>query len=165
MILIGIGANLSNENYPSPLSACEAAVETLKRESGVKILCQSPWYKSEPVPASEQPWYVNGVASLETKLGAKALLALLHKTEEKLGRVRSYKNAPRVIDLDLLAYNEEIHANEALRVPHPRLHLRSFVLLPLQEVDPAWRHPENNDSIAEMIKKMPKGQVCLPLND
>ncbi|MBF0128545.1 MAG: 2-amino-4-hydroxy-6-hydroxymethyldihydropteridine diphosphokinase [Alphaproteobacteria bacterium] len=149
MILAGLGANLPAPDGRSPRETCEAALAALSA-AGVTVLRRSRWYRSAPVPASDQPWFINGVAALETDLGPERLLDLLHRIEHALGRVRSTPNAARTLDLDLLAYHGVVSGGPP-RLPHPRLHERAFVLLPLREVCPDWRHPEHGASVESMI--------------
>ncbi len=163
MIVIGLGANLSSERYGGPQAACEAALEAL-RAAGVAVRRRSRWYRSAPVPISDQPWFVNGVAELETDLPAADLLALLHRIERDMGRQRRVRDEARVIDLDLLIHGEGVSPPGAAPVlPHPRLAQRAFVLLPLAELAPAWRHPETGRSVAEMVRDLPAGQQAEPM--
>jgi 2-amino-4-hydroxy-6-hydroxymethyldihydropteridine diphosphokinase len=162
MILIGIGANLPSRFGP-PLAACEAALTALEGV-GVHVLIRSRWYESAPVPISDDPWYVNGVARVGTDLGPEALLAALHRIEADFGRVRTEVNAPRVLDLDLLEYDGRIRGPEGLILPHPRMHLRAFVLLPLAEIAPDWRHPALKQGPPALISSIPPDQTVRPLN-
>lgn len=157
MILIAVGANLPSAFGP-PLVACRAALDRLE-EKGVRLVARSPFYETAPVPVSDQPWYVNGVAIAETDLPAADLLALLHGVEAEMGRVRSQRNAPRVIDLDLIAYDDLVTEGN-LTVPHPRLAERAFVLYPLRDVAPQWRHPVTGAAVDAMIAALPEGQVA-----
>jgi 2-amino-4-hydroxy-6-hydroxymethyldihydropteridine diphosphokinase len=100
---------------------------------------QSSLYRSAPVGHDEQPDFVNAVAQLETALPAERLLAELHEIEARHGRTRSFPNAPRTLDLDLLLYGDAVLALSALTVPHPRMHERAFVLKPLLEIAPQLR--------------------------
>lgn len=162
-ILIGVGANLSSDRFGTPLEACEAALRELSAISGVRVVARSRWFESEPVPVSDQPWFINGVARVETDLSPQALLDALHTIEARFGRVRTVPNAPRVLDLDLLAYGDAAlgAAGEGgMQVPHPRLENRAFVLLPLHDVVPDWVHPQSGRSLADMIADLPKNQVC-----
>lgn len=156
MILIGLGANLPSQ-YGTPRATCEAALAALDK-AGVKVLRRSRWYKTAPVPVSDQPWYVNGVAAVESDLAPAALLALLHDVEQDFGRVRSERNAARVIDLDLLVHGDEIVDDGSLVIPHPRLAERAFVLLPLAEIAPDWVHPVTGKAVADMLAELPAGQ-------
>lgn len=161
IILIGIGANLPSRLGP-PQATCEAALRALA-EAGVTILRRSRWYRSAPVPASTQPWFVNGVAVAATPLGPTELLATMLAVERGLGRVREGRWEPRVLDLDLLDYHGETRAAPPPELPHPRLHERAFVLLPLMEVAPDWRHPRLDRSVESLIAALPSDQEAEPL--
>jgi 2-amino-4-hydroxy-6-hydroxymethyldihydropteridine diphosphokinase len=140
LILIGLGANLHSPLCGHPRDTLTAALAALATK-GVVTLARSGWYRSAPIPPSEQPWFVNAVASMGTNIGAVALLALMHKIEIEFGRRRGQRNAARVLDLDLLDYRGECVESADLTLPHPRLHQRRFVLEPLAEIAPEWRHP------------------------
>lgn len=159
-----MGANLPSERFGSPRQACEAALARLA-ELDVTVVRRSRWYTSAPVPPSHQPWFVNGVAVVATELGPGDLLATLHRIEDEFGRVRRVRNEARVIDLDLLAYGDLVlRHGEGLVLPHPRLRTRAFVLLPLAEVAPDWRHPVSGESVADLIAVLPADQVAMPLD-
>ena len=159
-IFIALGANLEHPTYGPPRRALEAALEELGRRS-VAVRQVSPWYRTAPVPASDQPWYVNAVAEVATDLGADALLVRLHEVEDAFGRVRTVPNAARLIDLDLLDFNGEIAAGGPGRatLPHPRMESRAFVLRPLADLAPDWRHPRTGASIQALLAALPAGQV------
>src|SRR5258708_12589166 len=140
MILLGLGANLPSASHGPPEATLAAALEALAAE-GVAVDRLSPWYRSAPVPAGDQPWYVNGVAAVTTRLAPAALLELLHRVERRFGRVRRDRNEPRVLDLDLLDYDGLVQRSGAAVLPHPRLHERAFVLLPLPALAPPSPHP------------------------
>ena len=141
MIVIGLGANLPSPRYGDPQGACEAALDALDA-AGIAVLRRSRWYRSAPVPASDQPWFVNAVAEVKTGLSAAELLDLLHRIEREMGRQRRFRDEARVIDLDLLIYGETVSGpRETPILPHPHLAERAFVVLPLAELDPQWRHP------------------------
>jgi 2-amino-4-hydroxy-6-hydroxymethyldihydropteridine diphosphokinase len=140
VILIGIGGNLESAQFGPPRDTLTAALAALK-EKRIRILTRSGWYHTEPVPRSDQPWFVNAVVSLATELGAKDLLNALQATERQFGRVRGEPNAPRILDLDILDYQGEVMDTTSLVLPHPRLHERRFVLIPIAEIAPDWRHP------------------------
>jgi len=155
MILIGLGANLPSAEFGAPPPSLEAALELL-RQAGVRIVACSRWYRSAPVPPSDQPWFVNGVAVVETSLDPAALLQVLHGVEARFGRVRRERNAARVLDLDLLAYDECVSADDdVVTLPHPRLHQRAFVLMPLAELAPNWRHPRLGKSAQSLLAALP----------
>ncbi len=155
-----MGANLPHPIYGGPAKTLAAALADLSQR-GVAVHRVSPWYRTAPVPASDQPWYVNGVAEISTDLDADALLDTLHAVEEVFGRVRSVPNAPRRIDLDLLDYCGELAAGGPGRatLPHPRMTIRAFVLRPLADLAPAWRHPGTGTPIADLVAALPEGQI------
>lgn len=161
-VLIGLGANLPSPSG-SPRATCEAALDAL-RAAEVTIVRCSRWYNSAPVPPSSQPWFVNGVAAVETALDPVALLALLREIERRFGRVRDKPGAPRKLDLDLLDYRGQVRPGEPPpELPHPRMHGRAFVLLPLAEIAPDWRHPRLGGSVEALIDALPPGQAVEPL--
>ena len=163
VILVGLGANLTSPNHGPPRLTCEAALAELEG-AGAVVEARSRWYESAPVPPSDQPWYVNGVARLSTARGPVALLALLHDIERRLGRVRGAPNAARTIDLDLLAHGDRVSDGaDGPILPHPRLAERAFVLVPLAEVAPGWHHPRTGLSVEEMLAALPAGQAIRPL--
>ena len=154
MILIGLGANLAS-HAGSPATTIDAALAALEA-SGVTVAARSPLYESEPVPRSDQPWFVNAVARVETRLEPEGLLALLHEIERRFGRVRRERNEARPLDLDLLAYDDVVRVGGALLLPHPRLHERAFVLKPLADVAPEWRHPILARTAVELLSALPE---------
>jgi 2-amino-4-hydroxy-6-hydroxymethyldihydropteridine diphosphokinase len=164
MILIALGANLDHPRYGPPRETLEAALEALQ-QSGVTIRARSRWYRSAPVPPSDQPWFVNAVASVETSLSPTGLLAKLHEIEASFGRARRRPNEARVLDLDLLAYHDRVSApGQSPVLPHPRLAERAFVVLPLGEVAPEWRHPESGLSAAELAGRLDPADTAEPFD-
>ncbi len=160
-IYIGLGANLPHPKFGPPTRTLRRAL-AMMNDRGVRLLKRSPWYRTAPVPMSDQPWFVNAVAEIATGLGPDALLATLHGIEDLFGRVRSTRNAPRVIDLDLIDYRSSIKEWNKLgisTIPHLRLEERAFVLLPLRDVAPGWCHPVSGTPIDDLIEALPPGQV------
>ena len=162
-VFVGAGANLPHPSFASPRDTLQAALLELDRR-GARVVRCSRWYRTAPVPASDQPWFVNVVAEIATSLSADDLLAMLHEIEDLFGRVRSVPNAARLIDLDLLDYRGEISAPGAGRavLPHPRMAARAFVLRPLADLVPRWRHPVSGASIGDLVKALPPDQVAEP---
>jgi 2-amino-4-hydroxy-6-hydroxymethyldihydropteridine diphosphokinase len=153
---VGIGSNLLD-----PAAQVKSALAELARLPRSRLLKASSLYRTSPVGHTEQPDFVNAVASLETSLQPAELLAELQKIETQHGRQRSFKDAPRSLDLDLLLFDEIIQATADLKLPHPRMHQRAFVLKPLLEIAPgiaipgvgpaAARLPEIADQQVERI--------------
>lgn len=128
---VGLGSNLG-----SPDSMLHQGLAALAALPQTQVLAASSLYRSAPIGAAGQPDFVNAVARLSTGLAPLALLAGLLDIERGLGRKRSVRNAPRTLDLDLLLYDADVIAEPGLAVPHPRMHERGFVLLPLLEISP-----------------------------
>jgi 2-amino-4-hydroxy-6-hydroxymethyldihydropteridine diphosphokinase len=164
MILIGIGSNLSTPLYGSPLATATAALASLSA-IGIQILRQSRWYLSEPVPPSDQPWYVNAVAVIGTRRSPPGLLAALLALETRFGRQRGSPNAARTLDLDLLDFDGRRYCSPRLTLPHPHLHQRRFVLAPLAEVAPNWHHPARGLTAGTMLAHLPSGQSLRAIGD
>lgn len=156
MIFIGIGSNLSSNLYGKPLNNCLEAIKILKKKFTVNSI--SSWYESEPVPVSDQPWYINGVLSIKTHLSPTKILEILLDIEQNFGRVREKKNEARIIDLDLLSYNNITLNTQSLVIPHPRMHERVFVLKPLLDINPEWIHPELKLNVRLLLKKIKNKQ-------
>jgi 2-amino-4-hydroxy-6-hydroxymethyldihydropteridine diphosphokinase len=170
MILIGLGANLPTAEHGPPACGLAAALAALP-DYGIAVRRVSGFYRSAPVPPSGQPWYLNAVAAVETRLPPRALLAALLALETAFGRVGSVRDAARVLDLDLLDYNGRRGdwpaegGLPALALPHPRLAGRAFVLLPLAEVAPSWRHPVSGLGVEALIAALPPGQCVERFRD
>ena len=158
MILIAFGSNLSHPRHGPSQRVIEAAMGRLA-EARVEIVRRSPFYETAPVPASDQADFVNAVAAVRTARKPAPLLALLHRIEAAFGRIRGARNEARVLDLDLLAWNDTVSAVDPI-LPHPRLHLRAFVLLPLRDAAPGWRHPVLGRTVEEMITALPAKAVA-----
>jgi len=157
MILIGIGGNLDSARFGPPRDTLSAALAALTAER-IRILTRSGWYRTEPVPQSDQPWFVNAVVSLATELSAKDLLTVLQTTERHFGRIRGEPNGPRILDLDILDYQGEVMNATSLVLPHPRLHERRFVLMPIAEIAPDWRHPILGLTAAQLLARLSSEQ-------
>lgn len=159
MIFVGIGANLPIRDFGPPRATCGAALGMLDR-SGVRIVRCSPWYRTAPVPVSDQPWFVNAVAEVETALDPEALLARLLEVEQAFGRRRSEPNAARTLDLDAIDYDGKVSraGDPPPILPHPRLAQRAFVVLPLADLAPGWRHPATGIPIGDLARALPVDQ-------
>lgn len=133
---IALGANLGN-----PAATVRAAFAALANLPESRVVRTSSLYRTAPVGITEQPEFVNAVAELATTLAPEALLNALLEVEQRFGRVRAEKNGPRTLDLDVLLYDQRLVDLPHLTLPHPRLHLRAFVLYPLAEIAPGLRLP------------------------
>jgi 2-amino-4-hydroxy-6-hydroxymethyldihydropteridine diphosphokinase len=164
VILIGIGSNLAAPPAATPRETAEEALPALAAPHLQPLLCSS-WYESAPVPASDQPWFVNAVALIASDLEPELLLKLMLDVEARFGRERRQRNAARTLDLDLLDYDGLIIETPSLTLPHPRLHQRRFVLEPLIKIAPDWHHPVLGLSAADLLADLPPGQSVRRLDD
>ena len=161
-VYIALGANIPGPAGP-PRATLEAALARLAA-AGVHAVRRSRWYRSPAWPDPADPEFVNAVVEVETALPPAALMALLHAVEAALGRLRAAPNAARAIDLDILDYRGAVEAGpEGPVLPHPRLHVRAFVLLPLAEIAPGWRHPVSRRAIGELIAALGPETAAKPL--
>jgi 2-amino-4-hydroxy-6-hydroxymethyldihydropteridine diphosphokinase len=160
MILIGIGASLPAPDGRLPRETCRAAAAALDAIPGLRLAALSRWWESAPVPPMPgAPWFVNGVARLEGKAEPEAVLDALQALEARFGRERPYPNAPRTLDLDLLDHDGLVLDTPRLTLPHPRMSARAFVLRPLAEVAPGWRHPVTGAHVHALIAALPGQEI------
>jgi 2-amino-4-hydroxy-6-hydroxymethyldihydropteridine diphosphokinase len=136
LAFVALGANLAD-----PVVQVRAGIEALTCLPDSRLLRASSLYRTAPVGIYGQPDFINAVASVETALDAHALLAALLGIEARFGRCRDFRHAPRTLDLDLLLYDVKTIDTPELTLPHPRMHLRAFVLVPLVEIAPDCRIP------------------------
>jgi 2-amino-4-hydroxy-6-hydroxymethyldihydropteridine diphosphokinase len=161
-IFVGIGANLPGPDGAPPITTCRAAVAALDDAlPGLRLRGLSRWYRTAPLPPSGQPDYVNAVVHLSGDAEPEALLAALHALEARAGRARTTANAPRSLDLDIIAMGTLVRRAADPIVPHPRAHERRFVLMPLAEVAPGWIHPVLRQTVEALIASLPDQGVCV----
>jgi len=151
-VFIGFGSNVGDR-----VDFCDRAVSLLSLLPQSQVTGISLLYETEPVHDHAQPgdgWFLNGVVRLETDVTPRSLLMVLREIERSLGRDEENRSGPRTIDLDMLFYGQRIIAEPDLVVPHPRLHQRRFVLIPLSELDPLWMHPSQHRTITQLLAEV-----------
>ena len=143
-------------NLDDPAARIRSALLALAALPQTRLLRQSSLYRNPPEGGADQPEYVNAVARIETHAGPRALLDRLLGIERAHGRVRDYPNAPRTLDLDILLYGNRVVAEPGLAIPHPRMHERAFVLVPLAEIEPDAMVP-GKGRVADLLRKVDAG--------
>jgi len=159
MILVAIGANLPGPDGAPALETCRRAAIALDTLPSLTLKGLSRWYETDPVPPSGQPPYINGVACLTGSADPAALLGALQAIENAFGRVRGEPNAARTLDLDIVAIGDLVRDAPDPILPHPRAHLRGFVLAPLVDVAPDWVHPVLNRTAKSLLASLPPDGV------
>ncbi|TGY87455.1 2-amino-4-hydroxy-6-hydroxymethyldihydropteridine diphosphokinase [Marinicauda algicola] len=148
-IYIALGSNQPYRRKTPAQTLCFALGAL--RTAGVAVESASRPWKTPAWPDPADPPFANACARIETDLAPESLMVLLHGLEEEFGRARTVRNAPRTLDLDLVDYRGQVRGGGELLLPHPRAHMRAFVLLPLREVAPRWRHPASGEGIDRLI--------------
>jgi len=159
-IILALGGDLAGD-YPSLEALLEAALSSLPR-AGMRIVRRSGWWRSAAWPDPSQPAYLNGVAIVETGLSPVEVMAAIDALEAEFGRKRSAPNAPRTLDIDLIAYGREVREAPGLAIPHPRAAERRFVMGPLAEIAPDWTHPTLGRTAAELAAAASVGRDAEP---
>jgi 2-amino-4-hydroxy-6-hydroxymethyldihydropteridine diphosphokinase len=160
-VVVALGGNLAGA-----FDSCEALLEAALARFpavGLPVLARSRWWRSAAWPDPTGPEYRNGVAIVETKAGPDEVLAALLEVEMALGRTRGERNAARTLDLDLIAYGRTVMESDGLTLPHPRAHERRFVMGPLAEIAPGWRHPVIGATAAELVAAATVGRDAEPV--
>lgn len=158
-MIIALGSNLSGE-YGSSEALLKAAVEAIAA-AGFEVLSQSRWWRSASWPDPSNPDYLNGVLMVRTAQSAEEVLERLHRIEAGFGRARSEPNAPRLLDLDLIAYGRRVGDHPS--TPHPRAQDRLFVMGPLAEIGPDWAHPVSGKTAADLAGAATVGADAHPI--
>ncbi len=156
---LGIGSNLGH-----PVMQCRRAVERISALD-IAVLRKSSLYQTEPVGYLEQDWFVNAAVEIRTTLRPRSLLDALQELEKSLGRVRTVKGGPRSIDIDILLYDREIIDEEGLSIPHPELHRRRFVLVPLAEIASYVIHPVFGISVRGLLDRLEDTKKVIRLEE
>jgi len=149
IIYLSLGSNLGDRE-----ANLRAAIAALG-DAGVRVRRESSLYETEPVDFLEQPWFLNCAVEGETGLKPLGLLRALREIEAKMGSKKLIAKGPRLIDMDILLYGEETLDTPELQVPHPRMHLRRFVLAPLAEIAPKLQHPTWKRTVKQLLEKTP----------
>lgn len=144
---LGLGSNMGD-----PGANIKKAIELLNETAGIEVTAVAPFYRTAPVGYTEQDYFFNTVAAINTSLDPRQLLAKMQQIEDRLGRVRVIRWGPRTVDLDLLLYGDETIATPELEVPHPRMHQRAFVMVPLADLDP--RLVVNGERAADLARRL-----------
>ena len=150
---IGIGSNIGEK-----VKQCEKAISKILEVDHHHLLAKSSFFKTKPIGHLSQDWFVNGVIKIETELEPLDLLRLLKSIESQLGRTKTFRWGPRTIDLDILLYDEKEIQTEELKIPHPFMHERQFVLVPLAEIDQNFFHPVLKKNIKELLENIKEDQ-------
>ena len=151
-VFLAIGSNLGDRFRNIELA------KMMLSDNRIKIMKSSSFYETLSWPNIKNPKFLNVVLEIETNLRPLSLLDLCKKIEKSLGRKKSKKNSPRVCDIDILDYNKR-NENNGINLPHPRLHQRNFVLIPLFEISKKWTHPKSKDHIKTLILKLSKKDI------
>lgn len=148
---LGLGSNMGD-----PVSHCRTAADLISRINGVRIVGESSLYRTEPLGFKEQRWFVNAAVEIRTTLSPPNLLIALQDTERAMGRERRNQErwGPRLIDIDILLYDQEIVEDEGLIIPHPEMHRRRFVLAPLAEIAPYMIHPQFGVTVKGLLERL-----------
>jgi 2-amino-4-hydroxy-6-hydroxymethyldihydropteridine diphosphokinase len=149
---LSLGSNL--EDRAANLRAALARLDGAGR-----VLAASALYETQPVDVPDQPWFLNCVASIETDMTPRELLNLALQVEAEMGRLRMRKKGPRKIDIDIVLFGDRIVDEPGLKIPHPAMHQRRFVLEPLAEIAPEARHPELGKTARELLAELAGGQT------
>ena len=158
MKFIALGSNLPSV-WGNPADNIRVAAEKLSA-AGIQSIACAPLYITTPVPKSDQPDFVNTVMQIEFSGTPEQALQICHQVEREMGRVRQTKNEPRIIDLDILAWDAAVQSGLP-ELPHPRLHERAFVIWPLFDLVPTWRHPVLQKTAAELKQALPGSEIKL----
>ncbi len=157
MKIIALGSNIPFLDM-SPIKIIEASYETLEKYS-IQILKKSYIYQSEAFPNKSDPLFYNAALSVETNLHPNELLEIILKIEKIFGRERNERNSPRTLDIDIICFDNLVLNKKNLIIPHPALHLRPFVILPIRDLDTNWKHPVFLKTITEIIDKFEPNEL------
>ncbi len=150
LVYLGLGANLGRR-----IKTLEDGIKRLGAHPGISVLARSPYYETEPLGGPPQPWFINAALGIETGLSPQELLRVAQEIERGLGRKHNPDEeerwGPRTIDIDILLYDNRIVEDEDLKIPHPMMHQRRFVLEPLADISPELVHPVLNETVSRLL--------------
>jgi 2-amino-4-hydroxy-6-hydroxymethyldihydropteridine diphosphokinase len=161
VVVVAIGGNLPGA-YDSVESLLEAAVHELE-DAGLTVAAHSPWWRSAAWPDPSEPPFLNAVLLVRTDLNPAETLEALHAIERRFGRERSTANAPRTLDLDLIAHGRTVTEGPGVTLPHPRAHERRFVMGPLAQIAPGWTHPSLRQTAENLATSAEIGMDAAPI--
>lgn len=151
-VYLSMGSNIGDRR-----SHLQEAIHRTKKLGAIKVV--SSFYETEPVDFADQPWFLNCVVGLETSAPPERLMVELLKIEQNMGRLRMQSKGPRLIDIDILLFGDRVIDRPELKIPHPAMHRRRFVLEPLAEIAPRATHPLLRKSVSELLDALPGGQT------
>jgi len=158
---VGIGSNIGDR-----MGNCLKAISMINDVDGCSVIKRSSFYRTEPIGYKDQNWFVNCIILVETKFSPYELLMQLQEIEKSMGREKGIKWGPRLIDLDIIMYDNLIMDNGKLTIPHPLMHKRRFVLIPMNEIAPSVIHPVLNKTIKEILNSLSEdGQAVFLVRD
>jgi 2-amino-4-hydroxy-6-hydroxymethyldihydropteridine diphosphokinase len=152
LVYISLGSNVGGRS-----ANLQAAIDRLGEVGSIKA--KSGFYETEPVELRDQPWFLNSVIAIETSLSPLELLKKVLAIEQEMGRIRMRDKGPRSIDIDILLFGDEVVEERGLKIPHPAMHQRRFVLEPLAEIAPGVVHPQLRKTVRELLAALPAGQA------
>jgi 2-amino-4-hydroxy-6-hydroxymethyldihydropteridine diphosphokinase len=156
-VYIGIGSNLGDS-----IACCASAIQGLRSCRNLSIEAVSGWYHTEPYGFVDQSWFINGVVRISTSLTPFELLELGLSLEKKAARKSTVRWGPRTLDIDILLWETRVIVSSRLTIPHPRMHLRRFVLVPMCEIDPQVRHPLYGMSMCSLLAHVADTSIVKP---
>jgi 2-amino-4-hydroxy-6-hydroxymethyldihydropteridine diphosphokinase len=149
-IYLSLGSNLGN-----PENNLKKAISCLKQEKGILLQAVSNFYRTSPLEYKEQPDFLNCIVEIHSPLEPLELWNRTKTIEKKIGNVKPFRYGPRNMDIDIILYGDRIINEQELQVPHPKMHLRAFVLIPLAELNPLAQHPLSQKTVKELIQSLP----------
>ena len=151
---LSVGSNLGPK-----LENCRNGIAALTESDHIRLIAKSPIYRTEPVDYRDQDWFINCALKIETNLAPLRLLDRIETVEKGAGRVRNgVRYGPRILDLDIILYDNLVMNHERLTIPHPRMHKRRFVLKPIYDIDPDINHPLLKQTIGFLLKNLPESE-------